>query len=520
MKVAIFGAGIGGLTTAHQLSKYPNIEIDIFEKKDQIGGVARSSRDRDGCSTEYSWRVYFGFYDNLLQLMTEIPIPDSSKSVRDNLDKYHHLDISDNPITFVDTSKTFANILYGITSCDARLYELDNLSWWNSLKTTANSHVFRAIGGWFGMDRYRGSYNSVIRGIEQTSSGQYYITNKPTSEAWFNPWYEHLRKNNVKFNMESELTGIIIRNNKIISTIVVDKFGNYRPIIADYYVFCIPVDSFAKLIHNSPELMQHTYFQNIIELNKTCLHMQLSFQLYFNKQISLGINKNAFLIVDSPWDIIVLSYDIGFTNSIICHDLPNVKDAWSIAACTAYIPGIVYIKPMNQCTYDEIIIELWAQLLNSKKLKELVYQNNGFHLTTDLIVKWAPLWGTFHFNGKNLVTSEPKFTNNIGSRRLRPNFKTPIKNMYIATGYVKDTIDIYSMESAVIAGKAVAHEIIDYSDKPTYRPRPLILAPLRAMDTVYYKLNLPNLTPAIILIGTGALMGYLIYKLLKKKSRK
>lgn len=37
-KIAIFGGGIGGLTVAHELSKYNNYDIKIFERNDDIGG--------------------------------------------------------------------------------------------------------------------------------------------------------------------------------------------------------------------------------------------------------------------------------------------------------------------------------------------------------------------------------------------------------------------------------------------------------------------------------------------------
>lgn len=41
MKVIIIGAGIGGLTVAHELSKY-GYDITIYERNDIVGGLARS----------------------------------------------------------------------------------------------------------------------------------------------------------------------------------------------------------------------------------------------------------------------------------------------------------------------------------------------------------------------------------------------------------------------------------------------------------------------------------------------
>ena len=73
-RVAIFGAGVDGLTVAHELAKFPNAyEITVYEKHAVAGGLARSGRDAQGCATEYCWRVFFGFYKHLFEVLREIP---------------------------------------------------------------------------------------------------------------------------------------------------------------------------------------------------------------------------------------------------------------------------------------------------------------------------------------------------------------------------------------------------------------------------------------------------------------
>lgn len=493
--VAIFGAGVGGLTAAHQLFKFCN--VDIYEKKDTIGGLARSSRDKDGCATEYCWRVYFGFYKNLFGIMSEIPI-ENNKTVLDNLTVYKHVNFIDTELSFTDKLKVIYSILYGVTSCDDRLYDLDSMTWWESMNGSSDSNLFRSIGGWLGMDRYKGSYNSVIRvGMEMQIIESYldnsyndFVTTKPTSEAWFDPWYIYL-KSSVNFHLEHELVEIVIDDNKIQYVIVKDQNGT-KIVYADYYIFSIPVEAFASLIKRTPKLQ----FNNILELEKTCLHMQLSFQIYFNKKIELG--ANAYLIVDSPWDIIVLCYDEIFCTDI-CTKIPNVKSAWSVAACTAYTKGIIFNKPMNLCSYDEIVIELWEQITRSRTLQDVIHKNNGFYLEKELVIKWAELWPSYRYSDGKLLTSEPKFTNNINSKKLRPSFKTDIDNLYIATGYIQETIDIFSMEAACIAGKAVAYHILNIATiKPIYIERPCIFKIFRDIDYICYSLNLPNINPALI----------------------
>ena len=100
--VVIFGAGVGGLTVAHELSKYPSLfKVNIYELKDEVGGLARSQRDAQGYATEYCWRVLFGFYHNVFRIMKEIPIVGNPKlNVLSNLTTYKHLNVSDEKFSY------------------------------------------------------------------------------------------------------------------------------------------------------------------------------------------------------------------------------------------------------------------------------------------------------------------------------------------------------------------------------------------------------------------------------------
>jgi len=517
-KIIIIGGGIGGLTVAHQLSKY-NFDIELYEMKNKIGGMARSSRDNDGCATEYCWRVFFGFYDNLFKVLNEIKlINNPNKTPLDNMTIYKHLNFVDKKLTLYDYIKTYYIILYGLTSCDERLKQLDNLSWWEALKTTSDTSLFREIGEWLGMDRYNGSYNSVIKvGMEMQIIKSYldknykdYITTLPTSEAIFDHWYEHLIKNNVKINLNHTLNNVFIKNNNIDYVVI-----NGNKIKGDYYIFSIPVEQLNNIINKNNDLLKGDLI-NINKLTNTCLHMQVSFQLYFNKSISIGKDKNAFLLVDSPWDLIILMYDKIYLETELCKNLPNVKGGWSVAVCTAYKNGLLFKKPFYECTYDEIKEEIWYQLINSKELTETIKNNNNFSLNKDLIVKWSPMWNSFYYDNQ-IKTLEPKFTNNKGSLNLRPSFKSPFNNMYISTAYIKETIDIFSMEAACIAGNNVSKDIllkenIDTNIKPTIRERPLLFLPFRLLDKLLFNLNIENYTLYIFILFLILLIVIIIKK--------
>ena len=70
--IAIFGGGIAGLTTALELVN-KGFKVKIYEKDDSCGGMAKSKRI-NGIPTEHSWRGYARFYNNIFDVLEQIPI--------------------------------------------------------------------------------------------------------------------------------------------------------------------------------------------------------------------------------------------------------------------------------------------------------------------------------------------------------------------------------------------------------------------------------------------------------------
>lgn len=73
--IAIFGGGIAGLTTALELVN-KGFKIKIYEKDDSCGGMAKSKRI-NGIPTEHSWRGYARFYNNIFDILQQIPVLES-----------------------------------------------------------------------------------------------------------------------------------------------------------------------------------------------------------------------------------------------------------------------------------------------------------------------------------------------------------------------------------------------------------------------------------------------------------
>ncbi|MBI3930070.1 MAG: NAD(P)-binding protein [Armatimonadetes bacterium] len=76
--VAIFGAGIAGLTAAHELAKL-GYRIQVYEANPTSGGFFRSARrpEDDNMPSEYSWHGFGPCYHNAFDLLAEIPFDET-----------------------------------------------------------------------------------------------------------------------------------------------------------------------------------------------------------------------------------------------------------------------------------------------------------------------------------------------------------------------------------------------------------------------------------------------------------
>ena len=70
-KIAILGAGVTGLTAAYELSK-KGYEVTIFEKSNELGGLATSFTDEAGCVYDYGPHQFFTDNPRLVKLLKDL----------------------------------------------------------------------------------------------------------------------------------------------------------------------------------------------------------------------------------------------------------------------------------------------------------------------------------------------------------------------------------------------------------------------------------------------------------------
>jgi 15-cis-phytoene desaturase len=91
-RVAVLGAGIGGMTTAHELAER-GFEVHVYERRKIPGGKARSFNGPDGLPAEHGFRFFPGFYKHLRHTMERVPYAGQRRGVRDNLKSARHVQL-------------------------------------------------------------------------------------------------------------------------------------------------------------------------------------------------------------------------------------------------------------------------------------------------------------------------------------------------------------------------------------------------------------------------------------------
>ena len=78
--VAVYGAGIAGLTAAHEFAQR-GWQVSVYEANHDAGGFFRSARkagDRN-MPSEYSWHGMGPWYHNAFDLMRQIPFDERDR---------------------------------------------------------------------------------------------------------------------------------------------------------------------------------------------------------------------------------------------------------------------------------------------------------------------------------------------------------------------------------------------------------------------------------------------------------
>ena len=525
--IAIFGAGIAGLSAAHELVQL-GYHVSVYETGDEPGGFFRSSRSgKDNMPTEYSWHGMGPWYHNTFDLMRKIPFregnlydlalsrpinfgifPDAEKA------QFYDEGVRSIPKMFgmdrAEFAKWFYLMLKVWTSNNRSHKEYAELnaaqSWKPLLKIRANKTWRSCFGPWIGSDwskvslhttgdffrkqlttkpSHRHKADGDGPAWSQGAGDGWLLLRGPSSEYWFNPWVKHLKERGVTFHWEKTLTRLEFDGVYIVSA----RCGE-EEIRADLYILAINPFFTAEILSATPELERQDQLKLFKSLIQDGPHTQVSFRLAFAEPIKFPRQRTAVVLSDSEFNLTLFAEEQAWDNEV---DLGrNIESLWTGTSCISSVPGRIYRKPVDTCTKEEFIQEVKAQVFSCGALNELIKEANGGRGVADFELLRVEVWHEWKLSGAGIKPVQPKWVTSTKTQAFLPDQKTPVPNLFLAGAHTKTQAQVWSIEGAVESGRRTA-KAIDGRVKVLDQYVPLWIKCLCSIDDVLYSIKVPQL---------------------------
>jgi uncharacterized protein with NAD-binding domain and iron-sulfur cluster len=501
--VAVFGAGIAGLTAAHELAER-GFEVTVYERR-AWGGKARSTEvpgsavgGRKPLPGEHGFRQFFGFYQNTVDSLQRIPFQSNAQGAFTNLvpqpqalfardggrrdlaleigaldpvayTPYEIFDLVVGLLTQTrlapDAIAWFASrLVVFFSSCDARrIGQWENVTWTDFTRADRYGEDYRRIlvKGFSEMvqaskpSTTSASYPSHVlelflyNMLGRNSNGPLIRTlNLPTNEALIDPWLRVLRGLGVHLRNHHELTGLELRGGRITGARVRSRRGT-ASIQADWYVCALPVER-ARGLWNPAILAADPQLARMQRLDTNWMN-----GMKFFVRARTPITKGTVGLVDSPWAIsIVAQAQFWPVDFAATYGDGQAHDCLSVIIANWSAPGVLYGKPARECSPDEVARETWEQM------KRHLDDTGRAVLADDLLLSWDIDPGMVRRNGR-LVSDDPLAVPSAGQWPDRPDITTAIPNLVLAGDYLKSEWEVGNMETASFNARRAVNAILE-----------------------------------------------------------
>ncbi|MBC8041964.1 MAG: FAD-dependent oxidoreductase [Rhizobacter sp.] len=447
MKIAIFGAGVAGLTAAIGLVD-KGYEVELYEKRAVLGGKVSVWKDADGDSIESGLHIVFGGYTELQRILKKIGAeqnyswkehsliyaePDGKQSYfkKANLPSpWAELvgGLQANFITLRDKLSLIKGLLPALTGNETYFRSQDDMTYseWHRRKgCTENSlqKLWRPIS--LAMNFIE---PNVISARPMVTIFKYFGTDytatrfgffkKNPGDSMIEPMRHYIESRGGKVFTNAKLQTIELNDDESVSAVVL---SNGQRIEADAYISALPVHSFKRFIPK--RWLHHNYFQDLFRFTGSPV---ANCQLWFDKKITDTNN-------------LMFSCDTTFATfadvSITC---PEDYQAGQGSATGGSVMSLV-LAPAHQMMGmpNDLIVEnavadihkLFPRSREAKLLKSTVVK------IPESVYKAVP-----------------------GVDKYRPDQISPVKNFFLCGDYT-DQKYLASMEGAALSGKQVAEKV-------------------------------------------------------------
>ncbi len=532
--MAVLGGGVAGLSAAHELAER-GFQVHVYERKAVLGGKARSipvpnsgGNGRLPLPGEHGFRFFPGFYKHVIDTMRRTPygahgntFDNLSVATRILLARAGQTEITwvarcprtldDLRAFFVELFTPlgvppeelifFVNCLLRVaTSCpERRLSEYENIAWWDFIAAPRMSKPYQTYLGQ-GLTRSlvaMRAEESSTRTVGCTQLQLLYglispdrvfdrLLSGPTSDVWIYPWTQYLQKLGVEFHTGSSVLAIET-DGKRVTGVTVESAAGRSTITADFYVASLPVEVMATLA--SDEVKRAA--PSLANLEKLKTRWMNGIQFYLSKDEPL-VNGHV-IYLDSPWALTSISQRQFWTNvDLSRYGDGRVQGILSVDLSDWETPGVVFGKPAEECSPEQIEQEVWTQL------KQHLNDSGTMPIDDANLITWF-LDPDIEFPNPGTATNaEPLLINTAGSLQYRPEAQVELENFFVASDYVRTYTDIACMEAANEAARRAVNCLLlaSGSSAPAAQLWPLeepaFLKPIQEADRIRFGLGLPH----------------------------
>jgi len=484
--------------------------------------------------TEYSWHGMGPWYENAFDLMKHIPFnekgnvydlalsrpidfgifPDNKKAGFYTGFKGVPRMFRMNKFDFIKWSYLMFKTWTSNTRSQTTYDKINAAEAWKSLITDTAYKTWRScFGPWIGSDWSKVSLHTTgnffrkqmttkalhyhkadqhgPEWTQKTGSG-WLLFRGPSSEYWFDPWVKCLKLKGVSFYWGKTLTKLDFDGTNITAA-----FCGEEKIIGDIYVLAINPFFTADILKETPNLEKQEELKLFQPLVQGGPHIQVSFRVAFSEEIKFPRARTAVVVSDSEFNITLFAEEQAWDKEV---DLgKNVKSLWTGTSCISSVPGKIYHKPVNNCTKEEFIEEVKAQMFSCGALNELIKEANNSKNLKDFSIMKIEVWHEWGFSSEGIKYPQPKWVNSTNTERYLPNQKTPVPNLFLAGAHTKTQAQVWSIEGAVESGRRAA-KAIDGRVKVLDQNVPVWYKVLSGIDDVLYSIKAPQLIDSALIV--------------------
>lgn len=544
--VAIFGAGIAGLSAAHEFSKR-GYKVSVYEANDTAGGFFRSARrEEDNLPSEYSWHGLGPWYHNTFDLLQQIPFDENSSLYERILSRPMDYavvpnkleaglvmsDLFDKPKAFRMSLRDKISLSWGVLKVGAvnsrskQHYASANASaYWQSRMTPTGHATWKALfGPWIGSDwPYTSLHHVGLFFGRNICSGPSYkheadehgpawkhesmcgwsLLRGPSNEWWFDKWVAHLEQNGVTFHWQTALEVLDYDGEKITGA----QVALDTRVQADIYVLANTPFSAAEIVGKNPHLLEDKQLAKLQPLIQDGPHTQVSFRIAFAERILWPRERTAIALADSPFNITLFANEQSWPSEI---DLgKDIVSLWTCTACVASVPGKVHGKPLRNCTKEEFTDEVLAQIYESEALDLMIKKANNGRSLREFPMLTTEVWHEWHFSPNGITPDQPKWVTTTNTQPHRPSQAISIPNLVLAGAHTNTEADIWSIEGAVESGRRAA-KVFEPNVVVKLQHKPLLLKVSAFLDDGLFALGLPHVFKVATAVSIVAVLFYFI----------